>query len=147
MSSISKYSSIVYRMSQTFFDDYLAPYHIGCGQQFFLREIYQMPGISQYELAEIGHFDKGTTARAVKKLEDLGYITRVSDEKDRRLTRLYVSESGAAIIGVIQDMLQEWYAVLGEGLSDEEERIADELMERIAHNAIHHVLHKQKEGR
>lgn len=147
MSGISKYSSIVYRMSQTFFDDYLAPYQIGCGQQFFLREIYQTPGISQYELAEIGHFDKGTTARAVKKLEDLGYITRVTDEKDRRFTRLYVSDAGASVISVVQNMMEEWYAVLGNGLSEEEEHIADELMKRIAHNASCHVLHKQKEGK
>lgn len=35
MPAISKYSSMVYRLSQIYFDEQLAPYHIGCGQQFF----------------------------------------------------------------------------------------------------------------
>ena len=71
MAHISKNASIVYRSSQAFFDETLAPYHIGCGQQFFLMRIYEQPGISQFELAETGSFDKGTCARAVKKLEEL----------------------------------------------------------------------------
>ena len=76
MAHISKNASIVYRSSQAFFDETLAPYHIGCGQQFFLMRIYEQPGISQFELAETGSFDKGTCARAVKKLEELGYLRR-----------------------------------------------------------------------
>lgn len=68
MAHISKHTSIVYRSSQAYFDETLAPYHIGCGQQFFLMRIYEQPGISQFELAETGSFDKGTCARAVKSL-------------------------------------------------------------------------------
>lgn len=48
MPAISKYSSMVYRLSQIYFDEQLAPYHIGCGQQFFLLHIYRHPGINQY---------------------------------------------------------------------------------------------------
>ena len=58
MPAISKYSSMVYRLSQIYFDEQLAPYHIGCGQQFFLLHIYRHPGINQYELAYQDHYDK-----------------------------------------------------------------------------------------
>ena len=44
MAHISKNASIVYRSSQAFFDETLAPYQIGCGQQFFLMRIYEQIG-------------------------------------------------------------------------------------------------------
>lgn len=91
MAHISKNASIVYRSSQAFFDETLAPYHIGCGQQFFLMRIYEQPGISQFELAETGSFDKGTCARAVKKLEELGYLRRETRSSDRRSVQLYLT--------------------------------------------------------
>ena len=77
MPAISKYSSMVYRLSQIYFDEQLAPYHIGCGQQFFLLHIYRHPGINQYELAYQDHYDKGTTARAVKN-EPTGSVRLVA---------------------------------------------------------------------
>ena len=79
MREISKYASMIYRCGQIYYDEYLTPYHIGCGQQFFLLRIYEKPGISPYELASMGMYDKGTCARALKKLEGEGYIERVVD--------------------------------------------------------------------
>ena len=142
MSQFSKYASIIYRSSQAFFDDYLAPYHIGCGQQFFLVNIYEHPGISQYKLAKIGHFDKGTCARAVKKLEEEGYIEKKIQEADRRCVRLYPSEKGKQLIPVIRKMLREWNQVLKGDVSEEEEHIADALMRRISEHAMAHMQQK-----
>ena len=84
--TINKNASIIYRLSQIYFDAELSPYRIGCGQQFFLLRIYDFPGINILDLAQKGYFDKGTTARAVKKLEELGYVRREIDENDRRIS-------------------------------------------------------------
>lgn len=135
MSEISKYASIMYRCGQIFYDDALAPYHIGCGQQFFLLRINCTPGISQYELAVEGYYDKGTTARAVKKLEELEYIYRCIDEKDHRITRLYVSEKGKPLINIIEQMLQEWRDALMQGFQEDEKEMAITLMKRLGENA------------
>lgn len=142
MPAISKYSSMVYRLSQIYFDEQLAPYHIGCGQQFFLLHIYRHPGINQYELAYQDHYDKGTAARAVKKLEEQGYVLRRSDEHDRRITKLYVTKKGEAIVEMINQVLADWHAIITDGLSDEECEVTERLMGRVAANAAAFVKKK-----
>lgn len=135
MPTISKCASIVYRFGHMFFDEYLEKNHIGSGQQFFLLHIYEHPGISQEDLAHIDHYDKGTIARAVKKLEQEGYILRKSDEKDRRFMKLYVTKDGEALVMKIQEIIKQWNKMLTEGLSDEEQVLVSNLMEKIAQNA------------
>lgn len=139
MPAISKCASIVYRFGQMYFDEKLAPYHIGSGQQFFLLHIYRNPGISQEELASFDRYDKGTTARAVKKLEDQGYILRRCDEKDRRFMKLYVTQEGEAVVTEIYRILNDWNAVLNEGLDAQEQKLVSKLMEKIAQNADRHI--------
>ena len=136
MNDISKYASMMYRCGQIYYDEQLESYHIGCGQQFFLLRIHENPGISQFELATQGFYDKGTTARAVKKLEELGYITRHVDEIDHRMIRLYVSEKALPLIQTIQHVLEQWHDALMEGFHPEEKKMARELMQRLGENAI-----------
>lgn len=68
----TKYISILYRQGNRFYDRELAKYNIGYGQQFYLPRIYENQGISMYELARLGHFDKGTVTKAVKSWRSRG---------------------------------------------------------------------------
>lgn len=135
MPKISKYASMVYRFGQIYFDEQLAPYHIGCGQQFFLLHICQNPGITQFELANIDRFDKGTCARAVKKLEEQAYITRRTDDKDHRIFKLYVTREGAEVVTFVNQILMDWHGIISEGMSQEECKMAEKLMSKLAVNA------------
>lgn len=139
MREISKYASMIYRCGQIYYDEYLTPYHIDCGQQFFLLRIYEKPGISPYELASMGMYDKGTCARALKKLEEEGYIERVVDTHDRRLQHLFISTKGKELIPIIQKMLDEWYEAICIDFSEEERSMAGELMRRISEHAMHAI--------
>lgn len=67
MKKISRLISVIHRHGMRFFNCCLADTEIGRGQQFFLVCIYENPGISMQKLASIGHFDKGTVTKAVKK--------------------------------------------------------------------------------
>ena len=69
---IGKYISILQRLNNMYFANQLSFYQIGCGQQFFLLQIYKNPGMSLHELASYGQYDKATATRAVKKLEEEG---------------------------------------------------------------------------
>lgn len=135
MPGINKYASIVYRISQTYFDEQLRKYHIGSGQQFFLLRIFQHPGISQQELAQRGYYDKGTTARAVKKLELEGYIIRKVNDKDKRSILLYVTKQGEALVPVILEVIANWRSIITEGFDEEEARQVEQGMKYIAENA------------
>lgn len=139
MAHISKNAPIVYRSPQTFFDETLAPYQIGCGQQFFLMRIYEQPGISQSELAETGSFGKGTCVRVVKKLEKLGYLRRETRSSDRRSVQLYLTGQGEQLVPVIQGMLLEWNAILCRTLQADEKEQAERLLDEIAGNAAAYI--------
>ena len=78
----TKYISILYRQGNRFYDRELAKYNIGYGQQFYLPRIYENQGLSMYELARLGHFDKGTVTKAVQKLDEQGYLRIETDERD-----------------------------------------------------------------
>lgn len=144
MPGINKYASILYRISQTYYDEQLTPYHISSGQQFFLLRIYQHPGISQQELAEKGFYDKGTTARAVKKLEKENYIVRKVDAYDKRIIRLYVSKKGEELVPIIDEVIANWRGIITDGMSKQEAEAIERGMQKIAQNAKAYVNGKRK---
>lgn len=145
VSKISKSSSIMYRMSQMFFDMKLEPFQIGCGQQFFLLHIYEQPGITLLELAQKGHYDKGTTTRAVKKLEEQGYITKVTDTDDRRSSKLYATDAAAPVVTAVKGTVEQWNSVLVQGMTTEETVIIEKVMEKMAENACVYMNKRKRE--
>ena len=84
--------SYTYRTIQKSFAKELAPYHIGWGHFAILMSLYEMEGSSQDGLALSRGFDKTMIAKSVVRLEEEGFIRRVTDENDRRVKRLYLTE-------------------------------------------------------
>ena len=84
--------SYTYRTIQKSFAKELAPYHIGWGHFAILMSLYGMEGSSQDGLALSRGFDKTMIAKSVVRLEEEGFIRRVTDENDRRMKRLYLTE-------------------------------------------------------
>lgn len=133
--SFAKYASIIHRYSNRFYDKVLSPLQFGCGQQFFLARIAENEGINLYDLAALGQFDKGTVTRAVQKLEELGYIRCITDENDRRIRRLYLTETAAPVLAYLHECRVQWNTALTEGLTAEEIAQADRLFAKLAKNA------------
>lgn len=133
--SFFKHASIMHRCGNRFYDRTLAPYSIGCGQQFFLARVSEHEGISMYDLAAMGRFDKGTVTRAVQKLEELGYLRSETDARDRRIRHLYTTEAASPVLCAITKARNEWVAALTAGLTPEEIAQADALFARLAQSA------------
>lgn len=144
-SMIGKYASMMNRLSHMYYDGELAVYGIGGGQQFFLLQIAQMPGISLLSLAKEGYFDKGTTARAVQKLEQLGYVRRISDERDRRITRFFVTEAAQPAIQATWGVVERWRNAVTRGVPEEEQAAVERIMGKMAENAYGMVKGKGKD--
>lgn len=137
--------SIAYRLSNRFYDRVLSPYQIGCGQQFFLLRIYENQGISMYDLARMGRFDKGTVTRAVQKLEEQGYVRCVPDERDKRVRRLYTTDMVEPIAKAVNEARKQWNEYLTRGMTPEETEMARTLLNRIAENAMSAVEREERE--
>ncbi len=86
--------SITSRSRFIFLNDRLMPLGLSAGQFPVLMLLYKEQNIMQETLVRHYHLDKGTIARAVKKLEDAGYIRRIVDPANRRAVRLFLTEKG-----------------------------------------------------
>lgn len=119
---IGKLISIAHRNNQKRLAKRLAPYGIGSGgQHAFLKAICLSPGITQDQLTQQLRFDKATTARSVKLLEQSGYIKRKPDPNDRRSHLLYPTEKADRFFPMLRSILDESNRKLASHLTPEEE--------------------------
>ena len=114
------YISTVYRHLQIHLNGKFAEYGFGSGQYHFFNFIAQDEGITQKELSRRLAIDKATTAKAVKKLAELGYIRIETSEEDKRFNNLYLSDKGREILPGVRRVLKETRGILYRGFTDEE---------------------------
>ncbi len=131
----TKYISILYRQGNRYYDRVLAQYGIGYGQQFYLTRIYENQGMSMFDLANLGHYDKGTVTKAIQKLVDLGYLHIRTDERDKRMRRLYTTESAETVIQALYQARKNWHRTLVEGLPQEDQQRVEDILKTMAYNA------------
>jgi MarR family transcriptional regulator, temperature-dependent positive regulator of motility len=127
--------SITSRGRFIFLNDQLRPIGLSAGQIPVLMLLYNEQNITQETLVRHYQIDKGTIARAVKKLEDAGYIRRIIDPDNRRAVRLFLTEKGEQVAPVIRAINHEWEEQVCAGLSQAEKETLNTLMRTIAENS------------
>lgn len=132
--SVGRFISILYRRAQVYIANEMKAYGIGSGQFIFLSCLYEKEGISQEELSHLLMIDKGTTARAIQKLEQLGYVTREVNPDDRRGYQLFVTDKAIQLKPILYNILRSWTDRLVESLSEEEEDMIYSILEKMVTN-------------
>ena len=77
-------------------------YQLSKGQYLYLIRIFENPRIIPDRLAEMIKVDRTTAARAIKKLEEKGFIRKEADDVNKKIRRLFVTEDGAKLVPIIQ---------------------------------------------
>lgn len=132
---IGKLISYLHRQSQKVLVRDLLPYGIGSGgQHTFLKLILNTPGITQDQMTVETKFDKATTARSVKHLEEAGYIERRPDPADRRSSLLYPTAKAIAFKPTLQSVLDNLNIRLSTGLTEEEYAQLIALLQKVRQN-------------
>lgn len=137
--SFGKYISVLYRYTQIIINHQLKEYGLGSGQYLFLIAIAKSPGINQKELTARMMNDKATTAKALSKLEALGYIERKKDEADRRYYKIFLSDKGEAFMPTLRSILQTLTSTLSTEMTASEIDQSKELLDKMLENAIKEV--------
>ena len=106
--NIAKYISEIQRMGNIFFLKELSYLGLGYGQFNFLMELYKKDGVRQEDLSLNLKIDKGTTARAIKKMEDEGFIIRTNDDKDKRANRIFLTEKAISHKENVYKIAKSW---------------------------------------
>ncbi len=103
---VGRYISMLYRASNCYINKELCKYGIGSGQYIFLLYVFNNNGCNQEEISTVLNIDKGTTARALQKLEKEGYINKEIDKNDRRINHIIITKKGSEIKNIIIKILK-----------------------------------------
>ena len=132
---IGKYLSIINRKGNVFITKEISKFGIGSGQVMFLMELYKKDGISQEELSEGLNIDKATTCRAIKKLEEAEFLTRVKDKNDKRAYKLYLTQKSKDMEESIRGVLRICENHISKNLSEEEVKTLAMILKKICINS------------
>jgi DNA-binding MarR family transcriptional regulator len=107
------------------------PFGVGAGQFRILAELFHEDGLCQEELTARVGVDKANTARAVDKLEKLGYVRRRRDAEDYRMKRVHLTDEAHSIRSGFLAALERWNALVGDHFSEKEHRVLLLLLKRL----------------
>ncbi|MDO5294995.1 MAG: MarR family winged helix-turn-helix transcriptional regulator [bacterium] len=134
--SISRYINYLHRQGVSTLCNSYKHYNLGAGQYQFLVYLFVKDGITHEELTDKIGVDKATTTRALKKLDDCGYITKVCDSKDKRKQYIYLTDYAKSNKDKILQIARDWESHLVEELSEEELEQLYVLLRKMTQNSL-----------
>ncbi|GAA4273124.1 MarR family transcriptional regulator [Aquimarina gracilis] len=85
-----------------------------------LKRLNVNDGQPQNDLAFITHRDKTSMTRLVNTMESKNLVERKSDENDRRVNRIFLTEYGKEVIQKVQPIMYDLIPAVQESLNEEE---------------------------
>lgn len=137
--SISKYISTINRHIKSHIGKELLPYNLGSGQYIFLMHLYKFDGINQEELSNLLNIDKATTARAIKKLEENGYVIRKQNPNDKRAYKIYLTEQAIKLKPIIKKTIINTNEVIETDISDDDKELLNKILKKMSDNAAKYL--------
>ena len=123
---IGKLSSEIYRRGYIYFTKRLVPFDINYIQLLCLISLYIKDNQSQEQITDDLSIDKSSVHRAIKGLIEKEYVSRVRDEKDKRVYRVSLTQKA---------MTKERENLLSEGIDPQEKAIAFKVLNQMTQNA------------
>lgn len=112
-------------------------------QQFsvrhFIINLSFEDGLTQLELAKRTHLSTPTISVTAKRLEKLGYITRVADSNDMRALRVFLTDRGRELVESSRRASIEADNILMQGFTAEESETLLSLLNRMRTNIERHL--------
>jgi DNA-binding MarR family transcriptional regulator len=127
----------IYRALNSFADFLMKSIKLEKGQYQFLMRVKENPGINQQGLSSILLVDKTTTAKAINKLVDKGFIIKKVAHKDKRNFNLFLTKKGKETCRLL-DKEEQFVTRISVGeLNDLEQKILLEQLAEISKNVTH----------
>jgi DNA-binding MarR family transcriptional regulator len=79
--------------------DELRPAGVGIGQWAVLMFLWARDGMSQAELSRVVAIEPPTMVRTIERMVRDGLVVRASDPRDRRVSRIYLTDRGRSLQG------------------------------------------------
>jgi DNA-binding MarR family transcriptional regulator len=134
--------SMIHRTRMMFLNDKMRDMDITAGQFPFIAVLSNEEGITQEELAAHFHIDKGTVARALRKLEDNEYLFRKVDSLNRRRYLIYLTKKGRSAVPTVINIEKEWENSICSKFSGIEYNNLFDILKVLAVNSLENVDRK-----
>lgn len=116
---------------------HMEAYGIKHGQMDYFLMISRNPGIKQLDVAKAANVGKASVTKAIKILEDQGFIRREIDESDRRNIKCFATEKGQEHISEMMKLKLKVEKDLFAGFKKEELELFYDFMTRLKYNSDH----------
>ena len=140
--NVGKWISVLYRQFQVYINNELKAFNLNSSQYVFLVCLYKQDGVSQEELGNRLFIDKGAVARAIKQLEENGYIIRKVNPEDKRAYEIYLTEKAMTIREEFKAILDNWNSIISSGQGEDEIKVLIDALKNMSSNALNH--HKKE---
>ncbi len=99
-----------------------------------LMLLYKHEKLTMKEIAQKIRRTKPTVTILIDKLEKLGYLCREKSQEDNRITYIALTKAGKDFERVFTQISDELNKIMYKNFSDEESKILDELLKKMAKN-------------
>jgi DNA-binding MarR family transcriptional regulator len=134
--SIAKWVSVLHRQFQIYLNRELKNYDINSSEYIFLVNLYEEDSVSQEQLSTNLFINKAATARAIGRLEKLGYVQRTRSPKDSRAYLVTLTAKGLEMRTFIKTKLAYWSRTISAGFTDEEKNDMTQMIKQMSSNAL-----------
>lgn len=119
-------------------------FQLSKGQYLYLIRISENSGIIPDKLAEMIKVDRTTAARAIKKLEEKGFVEKKPDSENKKIRRLFVTAAGAELAPIIK--LENDYSnqIALQNLSEQEITAFSQTLKKVVANIDNEWLSVKK---
>ncbi|WIA55258.1 MarR family transcriptional regulator [Sphingobium sp. WTD-1] len=137
----------VSRIRRTVMDQMMRPYDITRSQWSVLTTLSRggNDGMMQVDLARLMEVGKVTVGGLVDRLEESGHVERRADATDRRAKRVFITEKGFSLIGLMVEVASQMNQRILSGSTAEEIAICEKVLARVKKN-LKEVLVEQGGG-
>lgn len=132
---VSFVTSIASKQIADAFNEKLSLYGVTRVQWIALYFLGKYDSINQSELAEKMNIKTSTMARLIDRMEKEGYVQRLKDIDDRRITNLSLTELGIERIKELIPIGQHFSDLLSENISDKEMKIFKTVLNKLVINS------------
>jgi len=133
--SIHKLHLIVHKKLIRYLRSELEPYDFNRGEIPLLYKLIKKgDGKTQTEICDMLYVSKSTTSKIIQSLVKKGYLLKERDDKDRRITRIYLTEKKDEVKDLLKKLDERAEDKMLEGFDDEEMEQLREFLERILWN-------------
>ncbi len=111
-------------------------YNITTEQWSVLAKLNEEDGVYQKQLGDYLFKDKPTITRILDVMEKKNLIIRISDEKDRRKTKVYLTQTGKDVVERLIPVVEDFQKNLTKNISEEETENLTQILKKLSENIL-----------